>query len=174
MQQFSVRTSAEENSNTAAEEQPACLPLQRVSEVCMKGFTPPPPSTPDAGRPGVAVQQPTAAPLSSSKGHLILHYFVAPSVALKFIFQFLELLQQIYFFLPPLCEKVSHNPFHRRRLASQQGAGESNQASARSCRCVFNRPCKSSQVTVMAFPDLLPNFKQQSGCPTAVPKCCQE
>lgn len=78
------------------------------------------------------------------------------------------------FFLPPLCEKVSHNPFHRRRLASQQGAGKCNQASARSCRCVFNRPCKSSQVTVMAFRDLLPNFKQQSGCPTVMPKCCQE
>lgn len=151
MQQFSVRTSAEENSNRAAVEQTACLPLQRVSEVCMKGFTPPPRSRPDAGRPGVAVQQPTAAPLSSSEGHLISRYFVAPSVALRFIFQFLELLQQMYFFLPPLCEKVSHNPFHRRRLASQQEAGKCNQASARSCRCVFNRPCKSSQVTVMAF-----------------------
>lgn len=128
-------------------------PSAMGSEVCMKDFNTSQsrPTLTDAGRPGVAVQLPTAGNLSSSGGYLILRYFVVPSVALKFIFQFFKLLQQLYFFLLPLCEKVSHNPFHRRRLASQQGAGKCNQASARSSQCVFNRPCKSSQVTVMAF-----------------------
>lgn len=161
MQQFSARTSAETNNNTATVELTTCLPLQLWSLKIAWRFLPPPsrPTLTDTGRPGVAVRLPSATNLLSSEGHLIVNHFVAPSVALKLIFQFPGLLQQIYFFLPPLCDKVSHNPFHRRRLASQQGAEKCNHASARSCRCIFNRPCKSSQVTVTAFQDCASKFQ---------------
>lgn len=75
-------------------------------------------------------------------------------------FNFLKCCNRYFFFFPPpLCDNVSHNPFHRRRLASQRGAGECNQASVRSCRCIFNRPCKSSQVTVMGFWDCVSKFQ---------------
>lgn len=101
MQQCSARTSAEENSSTAAVGQTARLPHQLCSlKLAWRSSSSPhsgPPLT-DVGHQGVAMQLPAVTNLLSSEGHLVLSHFFAPP-ALKFIFQFSEMLQQIFFSL---------------------------------------------------------------------------